>query len=395
MLLGARVKNFILLSDLKVGIEAADVEQAGFAAEPNCPIPFSNLTAFIGRNGAGKSLFLEALSFFSDSILHGCSYSSTLRGRAGFVDLLQAGAKSMEFSFLFLLSVRMDKTEKQSEKHYLSYTIQMEADGHGRPYFSNERIMSAKADDKEIIFHDILVFENGTGSIFSGGQMLEAGVADRRMSGLKAYGSLIQYPALTKLYNDIVRWFFCDFSDTEKHKGIVAPGGHRHLNEKGSNVENVLKFLKKERPEEYEKVVDKISQKIPSVKHKGSLPDSFRRSPNKLFLYLLLLEDMIPRPLICIETPGEGLYHDMVDVLMQELRNYTLKHPTRQIFFTSHNPYVIESLSPEEVWIFSKIEDEKKISVHCAAGNPEVREMYKQGVGMGAIWYAGHFDEEG
>lgn len=393
MLLGARIKNYILLSDLKVGIEAADLKKK--SSNPSYPI--SNLTAFIGRNGTGKSLFLDSLSFFSDSILHGCSFAATQRGRSGFSDLLHNKTEPMEFSFLFLEKIRLDRSEEQKREHHISYSVHMQSDDHGRPYISKECIRVAPVDstlaDEKISFKDVLIFENGVGHLFFQGKMIEAGVADRRSAGLAAYGLLMHYPALTTLYNEIIRWFFCDFTDFG-NKTVVAPGGHRHLNSRGSNAKNVLEFLKKEHPERYAHVVDKISQKIPNVRHKGNLPDIFRKSPNKLFLYLLLLEDLSPRPVICMETPDEGLYHDMVDVLAEEFRDYTLRHPMRQIFFTSHNPYILESLTPQEVWIFSKDRVEQKISVHCAAENQEVLEMYKQGVGMGAIWYAGHFDEE-
>ena len=103
----------------------------------------------------------------------------------------------------------------------------------------------------------------------------------------------------------------------------------------------------------------------------------------------------MPRPLICIETPDMGLYHDMVDILASEFRDYSVRHAFSQIIFTTHNPYILESMAPNEVWIFKRIEDNNadRVFIESAGANPVVSEMYKQGVGMGAIWYAGHFDE--
>jgi predicted ATPase len=140
----------------------------------------------------------------------------------------------------------------------------------------------------------------------------------------------------------------------------------------------------------------RISGKIPSVgRIKDRLPDRLRDSPNRLFLYLLMLEDPKPRPLICVETPDNGLYHDMVDVLAAEFREYAVSNPYSQIIFTTHNPYILESMAPQEVWIFKRGIDEAEnmVDIMCAGADPVVSEMYDQGVGMGAIWYAGHFDE--
>ena len=103
----------------------------------------------------------------------------------------------------------------------------------------------------------------------------------------------------------------------------------------------------------------------------------------------------MPRPLICMETPDIGLYHDIVDVLASELRRYSIRHPYSQIIFTTHNPYILESMAPHEVWIFKREEENtgSLVKIECAGSKPIVAELYQQGVGMGAIWYSGHFDE--
>ena len=133
----------------------------------------------------------------------------------------------------------------------------------------------------------------------------------------------------------------------------------------------------------------------PLGKVKEKLPDDFRESPNRLFLYLLLFNDPVPRPLICIETPDMELYHDMVDVLSTEFRDYSIRHPYSQIIFSTHNPYILEALSPNEVWVFKRIQEDESesVTIRCAGADPVVSEMYRQGIGMGAIWYSGHFDD--
>ena len=130
------------------------------------------------------------------------------------------------------------------------------------------------------------------------------------------------------------------------------------------------------------------------MKKKKNLPLALKESPNKLFLYLLLLRDSRPRSTIFIETPDKDLYHDMVDVLSDEMREYTMKNHYCQIMFSTHNPYIIETLSPKEIWVFERTFEKESgdVQIRCAGADPLVMEMFHQGVGMGAIWYGGHLD---
>ena len=62
--------------------------------------------------------------------------------------------------------------------------------------------------------------------------------------------------------------------------------------------------------------------------------------------------------------------------------------------FSTHNPYIIETLSPKEIWVFERTfeKEEGDVEIRCAGADPLVMEMFRQGVGMGAIWYGGHLD---
>ena len=407
MLLGIRIQNYRYLTHMTVGMTAEDVSHhredplAAFSAGLTPVFPLANLTAFVGKNDTGKSVFMDALSFLSDTLRHGCRSSSTMSGRTGFSVIASHPEKPVSFSLLFSMPLYLDGN---TTKCYISYDLRIEGDRNGRPFISHESVKYCPmptdghpADPKS--FRDVLVLENGVGKVIFDGSERKAGVADSLFTGVSAYGSLLDCPILTALYQEITHWFFCHFSHNGSHgrneNQAVAPGAHRHLNPMGSNAKNVLKYIEKEDPERYQRLVQKIKEKIPTVSHKGGLPDFFKESPNKLFLYLLLLEDAKPNPLVFMETPSEGLYHDMVDVLAVEFREYVLHHPQSQLFFTTHNPYILESLAPDEVWVFHRDDTrEHSASAHCVATSPIVSKMYEQGVGMGAIWYAGHFEDE-
>jgi len=57
-------------------------------------------------------------------------------------------------------------------------------------------------------------------------------------------------------------------------------------------------------------------------------------------------------------------------------------------------------MNPDEVWVFERHAGPGELAAapyakaRCVGQDPLVRAMYKQGVGMGALWYGGHFDKQ-
>lgn len=401
MLLGFRIINYTIFLDDRAGALLEDylsgrvnsLKGASAGIEP--VIPLSNLNALIGRNQTGKSMFFDALSFVSDSTTVGCTEASVAGGRPGFSRLLSEKGDKMSFELFMLLSDH----HNSGKEYYISYTFSLVPDTHGRPSYSSEKVIMCNCRKDSLDQRVLLDLQNGKGKVEFSGNQIDAEVSDTRHSALRSYGSIPQCPGLNVLYNEISHWFFCRFSSNHNGNGRkqqIAPGGHRHLNSDGTNIQNVLDFIRIENPRLYGDLLNRIKKKIPGVgKVSDKLPEDFKKSPDKLFLYLLLLDDPKPRPLICIETPDMGLYHDMVDVLSAEFRDYSIKYPYSQIMFTTHNPYILEAVSPSEVWIFKRDGEESGniVDIECAGAKPIVAEMYAQGVGMGAIWYGGYFDD--
>ena len=64
------------------------------------------------------------------------------------------------------------------------------------------------------------------------------------------------------------------------------------------------------------------------------------------------MEDPNPPPFICIEEPENGLYHKLLEILAAEFRAHaTGESNAPQIFLTTHQPYLVDALTPEEVWV--------------------------------------------
>lgn len=108
----------------------------------------------------------------------------------------------------------------------------------------------------------------------------------------------------------------------------------------------------------------------------------------KVFAYLLLLEDPEPPPSICIEEPENGLYHKLLESLAQEFRSHaTGKKNAPQIFVTTHQPYFVDALAPEEVWILEKGLDGFS-TIRRVSDLETVKNLVTEGLPLGGLWYS-------
>lgn len=398
MILGVEIENFDVFDKDLAGILIEESVRIAKDKDQAVHNRLRNLDALVGRNSTGKTSFMGCLSFLQDVITDGCAEASINKGRPGFANMSPDISKPSVFRVFF----KMEDSETRKPK-YIQYEIGIATNVYKSPYICFEKVLTTITDGDEIKIVTMLDLKEGNGTIVysspSEEKMGEVFIDDEHLPAISLYGKLSKYKSFVDLFKEIRGWFFCSFSSEEQssyfHDG-GAPGGHKHLNSMGSNVGNVLEYMKMKDETGYEKIVTEIKSKIPTMKHKKNLPEVLKESPDKLFLYLLLLRDGAPRSTIFIETPDKDLYHDMVDVLADEMRSYTLKNSYCQIIFSTHNPYIIETLSPKEVWIFERTFEKENgdVTIRCAGDDPLVNEMFKQGVGMGAIWYAGHLDSD-
>lgn len=388
MILGVNIRNFDVFDDDTIGLMIEDSAQyAGKSLSEN-GIRLRNLNALIGRNNTGKSAFIRALSFVKRCILSDVGKASTTDNRPGFMNLLIDTEKPAEFRIFFKI-----QDEETSDSDYLQYELKIGASETGSPVIIDEKVIaSEKTGDGKIEIREIM--ENSEDARM---------VSDERVTALSLLGRLNGSDTpIRQIFDEIYGWFFCAFSAEESSDYFStgnAPGAHKHLNSEGSNIGNVLDYIKSLGDDIYDRLIDDINSKIPTLhKKKKNIPQNLQGSPEKLFKYLLMLRDPEPKTTIFIETPDRDLYHDMVDVLADEMRDFTLLNPYSQIIFSTHNPYIVETMSPKEIWVFSRDYDEETeeespdVKITCAGADPVVTALFEQGVGMGAIWYGGHLD---
>ena len=235
---------------------------------------------------------------------------------------------------------------------------------------------------------------------------------DRRKLGITTLGALKQHPRISAFRRFIEGWYLSYFTP-DAARSLQLAGPQQHLNTHGDNLSNVVQFMEREHPERFKTILKEIAAKIPGINRidtertsdgrlllrfndKGFEDPFYAQQVSdgtlKVFAYLLLLKDPSPPPFLCIEEPENGLYHKLLESLANQFREHASQHRGgSQVFITTHQPYFVDSLDPQEVWILEKGEDGFS-TIRRASDDPIVNNMAAEGLPLGGLWYSDYLD---
>ena len=316
----------------------------------------------------------------------------------------------------------------------INYRIDIDADEFGRPYVSQERMLEDRGNNLLLSF---LFLREGRGLVWKGseavGQVDETAegfeifelfqnkkpkdaefveLEDRRKLGIATLGALKQHPRISAFRRFIEGWYLSYFTpDAARSLPLAVP--QNRLNIHGDNLSNIVQFMEREHPERFQAILKNIAGKIPGIdkidtertsdgrlllrfNDKGFQDPFYAQQVSygtlKVFAYLLLLEDPTPPPFLCIEEPENGLYHKLLETLANEFREHADVPGGSQVFVTTHQPYFVNALEPNEVWILEKGADGFS-TIRRASDDPVVNNMVAEGLPLGGLWYSDYFDE--
>ncbi len=395
------------------------------------------MTAVIGKNSAGKSTLFDAFGFLSDCLRSGVEEAFDAQGRGGFKRVKSQGVDGpIEFEVYY---------KEDGNARPITYELSLDEDSSGRPYVVKERLRQRRNGQKHGWPFSFLILNDGKGVVWRGeteGLQIEASqgefdlfdlmerlkhgtsheeesgetevveLDDKRKLGIATLGSLKQHPRISAFRRFIEGWYLSYFSP-DAARSLPLAGPQRHLNIHGDNLGNVVQFMEREHPSNFKGILKRISSKIPGIYKidTESTPDgrlllrfndrgfkdpfySQQMSDGtlKLFAYLLLLEDPTPPPFLCVEEPENGLYHKLLEALAREFREHaTGQKSGSQVFVTTHQPYLVDALMPNEVWILEKGSNGFS-TIRRASDDPLVVNMVKEGLPLGGLWYSDYLD---
>lgn len=422
---GFRVKNFRSLKAITLG--KLWTEQRAEALTP--------MTAVIGKNGVGKSTLFDAFGFLADCLRNGVEEACDAHGRGGFRNTRSQGVtEPIEFQIYY----RQDPKARP-----ITYELAIDVDTHERPFVKSERLRQRRKGQTWGRPFSFLILNQGVGVAWKGEvegrQIKEEGgefnlrdlmesvrtspkeessvtevveLEDRRKLGIATLGSLKQHPRISAFRQFIEGWYLSYFTP-DAARSLPLAGPQKHLNMHGDNLGNVVQFMERQHPARLKRILEGIAAKIPGVRtidtdktadgrlllrfndagfHDPFYAQQMSDGTLKVFAYLLLLEDPTPPPFICIEEPENGLYHKLLETLAAEFRAHaTQRRGGSQVFITTHQPYFVDALKPEEVWVLEKGSDGFS-TIRRASDDETVRRLAEEGVPLGGLWYSDYFD---
>ena len=421
---GIGIKNYRVLHDITLG-KLWNTP----AARPLAP-----LTAVIGKNGVGKSSLFDAFGFLADCLKLGVEEACDARGRGGFDRIRSQGINDpIEFEVYY---------RQDSRSRPITYEFAIDRDDSGRPYVSRERLRQRRRGQTRGWPFSFLMLLDGEGVAWTGEapglrfqedepaslgweeflrrmgdvesterEFVE--LLDKRRLGIATLGALKQHPRIASFRQFIEGWYLSYFTP-DAARGLPMAGPQRHLNVHGDNLGNVVQFMEREHRDRFEGILGRIARRVPGIDRidterspdgrlllrfndKGFADPFYAQQVSdgtlKVFAYLLMLEDPQPPPFICIEEPENGLYHKLLELLAEEFRRHaTGRRNAPQIFVTTHQPYFVDALAPEETWVLEKTAD-GFAAIARASDDAVVQAMVGEGLPLGGLWYSDYLDQ--
>lgn len=422
---GIRIKNFRALRDVTIGKVLSSTQAT----------PLTPMTAVIGKNGVGKSTLFDAFGFLADCLRLGVEEALDSRGRGGFDRVKSQGVSgAIEFEVYY---------KEESTSRPITYELAIDLDATGRPAVLRERLRQRRKGQKHGRPFSFLILDEGKGIVWSGetegrqiddddfdlSQLMEnirhsaldeesklteiVELDDKRRLGIATLGSLRQHPRISAFRRFIEGWYLSYFNP-DAARSLPLAGPQKHLNIHGDNLGNVVQYMERENPKNFSKILDRIAGKIPGIhtidtakaqdgrlllrfNDRGFTDPFYAQQMSdgtlKVFAYLLLLEDPSPPPFLCIEEPENGLYHKLLETLAKEFRHYaTSARSGSQVFVTTHQPYFVDALEPNEVWILEKGQDGFS-TIRRSSDDPTIPSMVNAGLPLGGLWFSDYLEK--
>ena len=369
------------------------------------------LAVFVGKNGVGKTSLFRVFSFLKRCLSHNVPMALQHEGGFnGFKEVITRGVGGSE-SVVIQLKFYLTIAEK---KRLVTYHLAIGLES-GKPVVRRE-ILRYKRAAHGAPFH-FIDFRHGQGLAVSNEEDFsksdteltrEEQAIDPDVLAISSLGQLKRFKAATALRELIENWHISDFHINEA-RGKKTQELGTHLSRSGDNLPSVALHMKKEHPEIFEKVLQKVRDRVPGISdieakisEDGSLliryADHTFQDPFfdfnvsdgtiKMFAYLLLLHDPKPHKVLCVEEPENQLYPELMTILAEEFQEYASKGG--QVFVSTHSPQFLNAIPLQSLFLIEKDKGISRIMPFTA--DPLVRGQIEAGDKAGYLWDQGMFE---
>ncbi|WP_343746999.1 AAA family ATPase [Chitinophaga sp.] len=362
------------------------------------------LTVFLGPNGSGKSTIFDVFAFLSECFSIGLRKAWDKRGR--FKELRTRG-KSGPIEFII-------KYRENLKSPLITYLLNINENDQG-PFVEKEILTwnrhLGKVQSRPFKFLD---FANGEGSVVSGDMpdneatRVSEKLSSKELLAVNTLGQFASHPRVTALRTFITGWYL-SYLSADNTKGNPEVGPQERLSLSGDNLPNVIQYLSEQHGERLDKILKILADRIPKLEsveakslENGMLLLKIKDAPFdqpilskyasdgtlKMLAYLTLLYDPNPPALIGIEEPENQLHPRLLPELAEECKNASA---SAQMMITSHSPFFVNVLNPEELWVMYRNE-KGYTQARRSDEMPTISDLVASGNLLGNLWAEGHFD---
>lgn len=357
------------------------------------------MTALLGPNGSGKSTVFDVFAFLSECFESGLRGAWDRRGRAK--ELKTRGSDG---------PVVIEIQYKEPKLPLITYHLAVD-EREGRPVVVEEWLQWRRGKKgKPFRFLD---YKLGKGRAISGEVPDEADTRKEiplkspDLIAVNALGQFADHPRVAALRDFITGWYVSYFS-VDDTRGQPEAGPKERLSRTGDNLANVIQYLAEQHPDTLERIFAVLRARVPRIERvlADTMPDGrlllqIKDAPFdhpilarfasdgtlKMLAYLVLLYDPDPPPFIGIEEPENFLHPRLLPELAEECRKAS---ENGQLLVTTHSPFFINALKPDEVRVLYRNEKGYTQAVR-AADIKGVAGFMQTGALLGHLWMEGHF----
>jgi predicted ATPase len=359
------------------------------------------LTLFIGPNGSGKSTIFDFFAFLSECFTESLRKAWDRRGR--FREL-----RTRDSDGCIIVELKYKETSKSP---LITYHLAIDEENN-RPFIAEEWLQWRRASQgKPFRFLD---FKKGEGQVISGespdeeGERITEQLASSELLAVNTLGQFAKHPRVSALRRFITGWYL-SYLTADHTRSLPEAGAMERLSPTGDNLPNVIQYLKEQHPQRLEEILKTLSDRIPrlekveaSIMQDGRLLLEIKDAPFshpilakfasdgtlKLLAYLTVLFDPNPPQLVGIEEPENHLHPRLLPQLAEECRSASAN---TQLMVTTHSPFFVDSLKPEELWVLYR--DEKGFTqAKRTADMQGVKQFMEHGALLGSLWMEDFFD---
>ncbi len=302
------------------------------------------------------------------------------------------------------------KYRENPESPLITYHLSIDEDLTG-PFVAEEWLqLRRQQHGKPFRFLD---FKRGAGLVVTGempdeqDERIEETLDAPEVLAVNTLGQLARHPRISALRRFITGWYL-SYLTADSARGVPEAGPQERLSATGDNLPNVIQYLKERHSERLEKILQVMSMRVPQLEKvdaeflaDGRLLLRIKDAPFsepilakfasdgtlKMLSYLTVLYDPQPPQLVGIEEPENHLHPRLLVELAEECRAASAH---TQLMVTTHSPFFVNGLKPEETWILYRNEN-GFTQAKRASEIKGIVQFMDEGALLGQLWAEGYF----